>query len=63
MTGLLAIHHIDTRNPVLVPAAANLPPGFNVTYSMLDTESNHPIGVKITLDMTEAGVHAMVGAV
>lgn len=61
--GLLAVHHANTRNPVLVPAAADLPPGFNVTYSMLDTESNPPIGVKITLDMTQAGAHAMVGAV
>ena len=62
-SALMAVHHVNTRNPALVPDASNLlPPGFHMDYNLLDTYSSPRLGIEKVLGWAEEGRDMVVGA-
>ena len=46
----LAIKHVNTRNPSVVPQLANLRPGFHMNYTLLDTQLSPTATVELLMD-------------
>ena len=46
----LAIEHVNTRNPSVVPQLADLRPGFHMNYTLLDTQLSAAATVELLMD-------------
>ena len=62
LTAQVAAHHVNTRNTTVVPEAADLPEGFKIKLSLLDTRFSPAGGVEAGLSAYSSGAIGVVGA-